>query len=216
MFLSAAVGGGFYIVTRYKPSLGSWLSIFLFATTTMPFLAGFAWNLFLAERDYFTLRLFNLNRQSVLNAQELISQYNRLRSGIWRVTLLRRVRSQNILLQNKDSERAVRQLLIDVEHEYASFKVELERARSLKKMVENLTNLTYRSFKRNWSTAYTRLFKGNIFPRLSEQRDELYILLENLTRERSIRSLGGSSDSVFVSKSMSNGVGSRSLLSPDV
>jgi hypothetical protein len=143
----------------------------------------FVWSLMIIGRDCLLLRSFHLDSHSVLDAQTLISHYNRLTSGIWRLSLLRRVRGQNSLLQNEESEQAVRLLLHDIEQRYASDKVK-----------QTKEVLTYRLMFRRFCTNYTRFFRGNIFPRLGEQRDELYALLESLTRERIIGFLGRTSD----------------------
>ena len=188
----------------YVPNLRKWGPLFIGGAYIIFVLIGVSFNLFLIGRDYLILRSFHLNRGSDMDAHALISQYNRLISGIWRLSLLRRVRKQNTLLRNKESERAVRRLLYEVEREYASLQVEREVAK-------DPISVRYRSILKRSFTGYKRFASGKIFPRLPEQRDELYMLLEGLTRDRSIKSLGGTDDSILLSERAANRIAAPSL-----
>lgn len=142
-------------------------------------LAGL-WNLVMFSRDYTVFRSFYLNNSSAVDAQSFELKYNALITGTWRLNLLRRMRSRNILQPNEASEQAIRRLIDTLHRE------EEDRSRSpglVSRLISSLT-LWHLLFSRGkWRT-----FK--IFTRSSERRDELYMLLENLTREQHVRSPG--------------------------
>jgi hypothetical protein len=95
-------------------------------------------------------------------------------------------------------------LLYEVEREYASLQVEREVAK-------DPISVRYRSILKRSFTGYKRFASGKIFPRLPEQRDELYMRLEGLTRDRSIKSLGGTDDSILLSERAANRIAAPSL-----
>jgi hypothetical protein len=152
--------GMIYLLSTTKEIYQKWV---VYASMAIIGMAGAALLIKLAiyllrlVKDYGTLKSLKLDERGIITRVAFRNNYYGFTTGIWRLRFLRRVRSLSLLAAETANEEEIRLNLHDLQSEN---RVLQRRSR--------------------WGS----FFKSDPLPRDSECRDELYMILEHLTRVR--------------------------------